>query len=267
MSGGLFDLTGKRAFITGGTKGIGRAIAEAFVDHGAIITLTSRAGEDAQAVAAAISQRAGRAVAHGVAASMADRQSLISAFDAAVSLMGQVDVLVCNAAAQPAGFGGASQADAEEYTRLLQWNVVNNAALMNHAAGPMKQRRDGVILATSSASGVRPIHTAIPYGVSKAGLNHFVRTLGGELAPYNVRVNAIAPGLTLTESVKAHAEKNPDMVKVMRARVPLRRMLDPREIAAGMVFLASEGGKAITGQTISMDGGEPGPGVGPGPED
>lgn len=267
MTAGLFDLSGKHAFITGGTKGIGRAIAEAFADHGATFALTGRDREVAEAAAAEINRRVGRQAAFGLAAELSDRAGLIGAYDTAVALMGRVDILVCNAAAHAKAFGGATASDPQEYARLLEWNVVNNAALMNHAAESMKQRRDGVILVTSSASGVRPINAALAYGVSKAGLNHFVRSLGGDLAPYNVRVNAIAPGLTLTEKLRERMTENADMVEVMRRRVPLRRMIDPREIAAGMVFLAGEGGRAITGQTIVMDGGEPGPGVGPAPDD
>lgn len=267
MSAGLFDLSGKHAFITGGTKGIGRAIAQAFADHGATFALTGRVREVAEAAAAEINRRVGREAALGLAAELSDCAGLISAFDTAVSVMGRVDILVCNAAAHAKVFGGATASDPKEYARLLEWNVVNNVALMNYAAQLMKPRRDGVILATSSVSGVRPINSALAYGVSKAGLNHFVRSLGGELAPYNIRVNAIAPGLTLTEKLMERMSESPDVIDEMRQRIPLRRMIDPREIAAGMVFLAGAGGRAITGQIIVMDGGEPGPGVGPGPED
>jgi len=266
MPSDLFDMTGKIAYITGGTKGIGRAIANAFVDHGASIVLTGRSGQDAELVAAEINERVGRDAAVGLAADLADRATLIASYDAAVRRFGRVDVLVCNAAAHAAVFGSAAASDAEEYSRLMEWNIVNNAALINHAAVAMKERRDGVILVTSSSSGIDPAYSVLPYGTSKAGLSFFVRGLAGELAPYNVRVNAIAPGLTLSDKLQERMRENPQFVDGLLGGVPLRRFIAPREIAAGMVFLASEGGKAITGKTIVMEAGEQGALVGPPPE-
>jgi NAD(P)-dependent dehydrogenase (short-subunit alcohol dehydrogenase family) len=147
----------------------------------------------------------------------------------------------------------------------MQANIVNNLGLMTHAAGAMKERRDGVILVTSSAGGVRPAYGVFPYGVAKAGLNFAVRNLGAELAPYNVRVNGVAPGLTRSWSLEQTMKEDPAVVERFKQGIPLRRIIQPEEIAAGMVFLASEGGKAMTGQMIVMDGGEPGPGVPPAP--
>lgn len=260
----LFDLTGRTAFVTGATKGIGRAIAEAFADHGATLILTSRHLNEAQTAASEINSRTGRKAATGMESDLLDLPGTLAAYDAGVELLGRVDILVCNAAATPSTFGGAADFTVEEYSRLMQGNVVNNIALMNHAATAMKQRRDGVILATSSAAGVRPAYGVFPYGVSKAALCHAVRSLGAELAPFNVRVNAIAPGLTRSWSMEQAMEHDPEMIETFKQGVPLRRIIEAEEIAAGMVFLATEGGKAIAGQTIAMDGGEPGPGVTPG---
>jgi len=263
MTSTLFDMTGKTAYITGGTKGIGRAIANAFVDHGAAIVLTGRSLEEAERVAADINAGVKREVAFGSAADLADRTKLIASYDSAVRKLGRIDVLVCNAAAHPSTFGPAATNAPEEYSRLMEWNVVNNAALINHAAVAMKERRDGVILVTSSSSGIDPAYSVLPYGTSKAGLSFFVRGLAGELASYNVRINAIAPGLTLSDKLQERIRDNPELVDGMLRQVPLRRFIAPQEIAAGMVFLASEGGKAITGKTIVMEAGEQGPGVGP----
>jgi len=243
MTESLFDLTGKFALITGATKGIGRAIAEAFVDHGATIAVTSRKA------------------AIGVAADLHDRATLIAAYDAALEHLGRIDVLVCNAATVPSNYGAADETPLEEYSSLMESNIVNNAALMLHASKAMKARRDGVIVAVSSTGGINPTYGAMPYGVSKAGLNFFVKGLGGELAPYNVRVNAVAPGLTrswsMEQSVKAHPEAMANFTK----RVPLGRIIEPKEIAAGVILLATEGGKAMTGQIISMGAGDRGYGA------
>lgn len=264
MSQALFDLTGKRAFITGATKGIGRAIAEAFADHGAVFALTSRHGAEAETAAREINNRVGRNAAIGIESDLLKLDKLLASYDEAVARLGQIDVLVSNAAATSSIFGSAPDFSVEEYMQLMQANVVNNVALMNHAAAAMKERRDGVILVTSSAGGVRPAYGVFPYSVSKAGLNHAVRCLAGELAPFNVRVNGVAPGLTRSWSLEESMKEDPEVIERFKQGIPLRRIIQPEEIAAGMVFLASEGGKAMTGQMIVMDGGEPGPGVRPG---
>jgi NAD(P)-dependent dehydrogenase (short-subunit alcohol dehydrogenase family) len=263
MVSSLFDLTGKTALITGSTKGIGREIAEAFVDHGAQIAVCSRKLADAQAAAAEINARVGRDAAFGLSADLMDRASLIAAHDAAVARMGRIDVLVCNAAQTPEDYCSMLDYPADGYSKLMEGNIVNNAALMSHAARPMKERKDGVILATSSGGGVHPSYSTVPYGASKAGLNFLVAGLAAELAPFNVRVNAIAPGLTRSWSMEQTMQHNPAAMDVFVSRVPMRRVIEGREIAAGMVFLASEGGKAITGETILMTAGTAGNGAPP----
>jgi len=263
MASSLFDLTGKTALITGSTKGIGREIAEAFVDHGAQVAVCGRKLADAEAAAAEINARVGRDAAFGLSADLMDRGSLFAAHDAAVARMGRIDVLVCNAAQTPTEFGSMLDYPAEGYITLMEGNIVNNAALMNHAARPMKERRDGVILVTSSGGGLHPAYATVPYGASKAGLNFIVAGLGAELAPFNVRVNAIAPGLTRSWSMEETMKHDPKAADMFLSRVPMRRIIEGREIAAGMVFLASEGGKAITGETIAMTAGTAGNGAPP----
>ena len=263
MARNLFDLSGKTAFVTGATKGIGRAIVEAYVDHGAVVALSSRKGGEAEAAAREINARAGREAAVGVEADLGNLDQMLAAYDAMAKRLGKIDILVCNAAETPDGFGSASDFPREKYLRLMELNIINNAMLMNHAAVAMKARRDGVILATSSAGGSRASYGIMPYGVSKAGLNHVVRSLGAELAPYNVRVNGVAPGLTMSYSLQQAIRETPEAIEAFKMGVPLGRIIDAEEIAAGMVFLASEGGKAMTGQVILMDGGEPGSGTPP----
>jgi NAD(P)-dependent dehydrogenase (short-subunit alcohol dehydrogenase family) len=256
----LFDLTGKRALITGATKGIGRAIAEAFVDHGATVAITSRDAGDAADAARAIDARAGRKAAIGVGCDLDDLNATLAAFDEALDRLGAMDVLICNAAATPSRYGAAADLPIDEYEHLLQTNIVHNLALMNRAATHMKERGEGVILVTSSGAGMRPAYGMLPYGVAKAGLNHAVRSLGAELAPFNIRVNAIAPGMTRSWSLEEEMKRNPEVIERYARSIPLGRIIEPEEIAAGMVFLASTGGRSITGQVIVIDGGEPGVG-------
>jgi NAD(P)-dependent dehydrogenase (short-subunit alcohol dehydrogenase family) len=261
VSTSLFDLTGRNALITGATKGIGRAIAEAFADHGACVALTSRHLEEARAAADEINQRVGREAAIGLRSDLYELETCLAAFDAAEAHFGRIDILVSNAAAVPVRFGPSTEFPIDEYQGLMLANIVNNVHFMNHAARPMKERRDGVILATSSASGSRPSNGVFPYGVSKGGLNHAIRCLAAELAQFNVRVNAIAPGFTRSDGVKEAIRHDPSVVERFTEGVPLRRIIEPEEIAAGMVMLASAGGRAMTGQIVLMDGGEPAPGI------
>lgn len=263
MTSTLFDLSGKTAYITGATKGIGRAIAQAFVDCGATIVISSRTANDVDEAAAAINAAAGRQAAFGITADLADIPQSLLAYDRAAELLGQVDTLVCNAAALPQTFGPLQATDPAEFARLVNVNIVHNAALMNHAGAAMKARGDGVILVTTSASGVRPSYGVLPYGVSKAGLGFLVRSLASEFAPFNVRVNAVSPGLTRSDAMTQRTAEDPDYIDRLIADIPLQRVVEPEEIAAGMVFLATTGGRSITGQVISIDGGEPGPGVPP----
>jgi NAD(P)-dependent dehydrogenase (short-subunit alcohol dehydrogenase family) len=260
MPPSLFDLTGKRTFITGATKGIGRAIAEAFVDHGATVAITSRASSEAADAAGAINAGARRDAAIGIGCDLDDVQSALTAFDEALERLGAMDVLICNAAATPSRYGSAADFAIEEYERLLRTNIVNNMALMNRAAAHMKERGEGVILVTSSGAGLRPNYGILPYGVAKAGLNYAVRALGAELAPFNVRVNGIAPGMTRSWSLEQESKRNPGVIDTYARNIPLGRVIEPEEIAAGMVFLASAGARNMTGQIIAIDGGEPGGG-------
>ena len=261
MTARLFDLSGRKAFITGATKGIGRAVADAFADHGATFVLTSRSQAEAEEVALTIDQRVGRGAAFGMAADLADLARTIEAYDEAVKLLGQIDILVCNAAALPNAFAAADKIDLREYERMVSVNIVNNAGLINHAAAAMKERRDGDLLVTTSSTGVWPAFGVMPYGVSKAGLNFLVEALGAELAPYNVRVNAVAPGLTRTAAMEERSRLDPEFMQTLTKSIPLRRVVEPEAIAAGMVFLASSGGRSMTGQILSIDGGRPGLGA------
>lgn len=257
MAQNLFDLSGKFAFITGSTKGIGRSIAEAFVDHGATVAVTGRNAADAEAAAAEINARAGRDAAFGVAYEVGNLDSSIAAYDAAVARTGRMDIVVLNAAALPESYGPAADISIDEFRQLVNANIVNNTGVINHAAKAMKERRDGVILVTSSAGGLRPSFGVFPYAVSKAGLCFVVRSLAPELAAYNVRLNAVAPGLTMSYSLAETMKHNPDLIEGFKSTIPLQRITQPEEVAAGMIFLASTAGRSITGQTIAIDGGEP----------
>lgn len=256
----LFDLSGRTALVTGATKGIGRAVAEAFVDHGARVAITSRHRDEAEAAAAELDQRAGRPVAIGLAGDLADLPATLAAYDLAADRLGGIQILVCNASGLPSRFGRSDEAPPGELARLLEVNVANNAALMHHAAHAMRAMGEGTIIATTSAGGLRPSPGVMPYGVSKAALSFLVRCLAVEYAADNIRINAVAPGLTRSHSSELHATHDPDGYAAFLRQIPRGRVIEAEEIAACMVFLAGVGGRSITGTTIVIDGGEPVPG-------
>jgi hypothetical protein len=248
----LFDLTGKVAVITGSSRGIGRAIAEAMVEQGARVVISSRKAVACEETAAALNRtRAGAAIA--APANISSKEDLQRLIDEAGRAFGRVDVLVCNAASNPyyGPMGGISD---EQFRKILENNVLANHWLIQMVAPQMLERRDGSIIIVSSIGGMRGSGVIGAYNVSKAADFQLARNLAVEYGPSNVRVNCIAPGLVKTDFARALWE-NPDLLKVATAGTPLQRIGLPEEIAGAAVFLASRAGSFVTGQEIVVDGG------------
>ncbi len=249
----LFDLTGKVAIVTGSTKGIGKASAEALAEHGAKVAISSRNQGDCDTVAAEINATFGDGTAIGVAAGLSSKDALQALVDATRAAFGQIDVLVCNAASNPY-YGPMGGIEDAQLRKVLDNNVVANHWLIQMVAPEMVARGDGSIILVSSIAGIRGTPAIGAYGISKAADMALARNLAHEFGPYGVRVNAIAPGLVQTDFARALWE-DPERAKETNARVPLRRIGQPDEIAGAVVYLASRASAFMTGHAMVIDGG------------
>jgi len=249
----LFDLAGKVAIITGSSRGIGRAIAEAYVAAGARVVISSRKQDACQAVAAAINNQYGPDRALARAANISDKASMEALVAETRNQLGKVDVLVCNAASNPY-YGPMSGISDEQFRKIFENNVLANHWLATMVAPEMVERRDGVIIIVSSIGGLIGSDVIGAYNISKAADLQLVRNLAVELGAHNVRVNAIAPGVIRTDFARALWE-DPEAEAELRRTTPLARIGEPEDIAGVAVFLASRAGAFVSGQTIVADGG------------
>ena len=248
----LFDLTGKVAIITGSSRGIGRAIAEAMAAQGAKVVISSRKAEACQEVADAINaDHPGAAIV--VPASISSKDALQELVDETRKQFGRIDILVCNAASNPyyGPMGGISD---DQFRKILDNNVIANHWLIQMVAPEMLERGEGSIIIVSSIGGLTSSATIGAYNISKAADFQLARNLAAEFGPSGVRVNCIAPGLVRTDFAKALWE-NPDTLKVVTRHTPMRRIGEPHEIAGAVAYLGSDSSTFMPGQTIVIDGG------------
>ncbi len=249
----LFDLSGKVAIVTGSSRGIGRAIVERLAEHGAKVVVSSRNVGPCEEVAAAINTAHDEKRAIAVAANISSKDDLKRLVDESRAAFGKIDILVCNAAANPY-YGPLAGISDHQLRKTLENNVIANHWLIGFVAPEMKERRDGAIVIVSSIGSSRGSAIIGAYNISKAADFSLARNLAVELGPYNVRINCIAPGLIKTDFAKALWD-NPKTLKESNARTPLGRIGEPDEIAGAAVFLASRAGAYMTGQSIVIDGG------------
>ncbi|KRB85087.1 short-chain dehydrogenase [Sphingomonas sp. Root710] len=249
----LFDLTGKVAIITGSSRGIGRAIAEAFAAAGARVVISSRKQPACEDVAAAINAEHGAGRAIAIAASLSDKASLEALVAETRRQFGRIDILVCNAASNP-HYGPAMTISDEQFRKVFENNVLSNHWLVTMVAPEMMERRDGAIIIVSSIGGLIGSDIIGAYNISKAADFQLVRNLAVEFGPHNIRINAIAPGVTRTDFARALWE-DPAKEEAVKRATPLRRIGEPDDIAGTALLLASRGGAFITGQAIVIDGG------------
>jgi NAD(P)-dependent dehydrogenase (short-subunit alcohol dehydrogenase family) len=247
----LFDLTGKVAVVTGSTKGIGLAIAQRMAEHGAKVVISSRKGDVCEAVASAIRDQGGDAIA--IPCHVAHKEQLQALVDGTIAHWGGIDILVGNAGVNPY-FGPAAGMPDEAYERVMGANVRSNFWLCNMVAPHMAGRGGGAIIIISSIGGLRGSPKLGVYAISKAADMQLVRNVAVEWGPKNVRANCIAPGLVRTDFARALWE-DPVNYKKRTRDTPLQRIGEPDEIAGAAVFLASAAGSFTTGQTIVIDGG------------
>ena len=249
----LFDLSGKVAVITGSSRGIGRAIAEQMAVQGARVVISSRKQDACDEVAAGINAQHGAGTATAIAASISSKPALQDLVDRTRAEVGEIDIVVCNAASNP-HYGSMSTISDEAFRKVLDNNVLSNHWLIQMVLPGMVERKDGAIIVVSSIGGLRGSESIGTYCISKAADMQLVRNLAVEVGQHNVRANCIAPGLIKTDMARALWE-NPANMERYNTSHPMRRIGEPIELAGAAVFLASQAGSYVNGQTIVVDGG------------
>ena len=247
----LFDLDGKRAVVTGSSRGIGRAIAERLAEAGARVVVSSRKQEKCEEVVQAIGARGGQATA--VACNIGRKEELQRLVAEARNTYGGIDVLVCNAAVNP-HYGPSQEIPDDAFDKVMESNIRSNHWLCQMVIPEMAERHDGVVIIVSSVAGLMGSTVLGAYAISKAADMQLARNLAVEWGSKNVRINCIAPGLIRTDFARALWE-NPEIHARAVAGTPLRRIGEPDDIAGAAVMLASRAGRFVTGQTIVIDGG------------
>ncbi|MDP1556686.1 MAG: SDR family oxidoreductase [Hyphomonas sp.] len=249
----LFDLKGKSAIITGSSRGIGRAIAEAMADQGARVVISSRKPGPCQEVADDINKKHGDGTAIAIPANISSKEDLQAMVDETNKSFGRIDIVVCNAASNPY-YGPMAGISDDAFTKILQNNIISNHWLIQMVAPQMRERKDGAIIIVSSIGGLRASPVIGAYNISKAADFQLARNLAAEFGADNIRVNCIAPGLIKTDFAKALWD-NPETLKRALTGTPLKRIGEPEEIAGAAVYLASKAGAYMTGQMLVVDGG------------
>ncbi|NKJ01240.1 SDR family oxidoreductase [Novosphingobium sp. SG707] len=241
----MFDLTGKVAIVTGSTRGIGRAIAQAMMDAGARVVISSEDEADTARAAAEMG-------ALGIACDVADDAALGALVDGTVAALGGIDIVVCNAGitGRPGPF---SSVDMEDYARVMAINLRSQVVLCN-LAFPHLRARSGNAVLIASLSGLRGNGAINAYALAKAGVAQLARNLAVEWGPHGGRANAISPGFIATE-LSAPLLANEAFMTRRMGMTPLRRPGKPEEVAGAAVFLSSAAGGFVTGHNLVVDGG------------
>jgi NAD(P)-dependent dehydrogenase (short-subunit alcohol dehydrogenase family) len=247
----LFDLTGKVAIVTGSTKGIGKAIAQALAAHGARVVVSSRKADAVEAVTKEIRSAGGTAI--GLPCNVGRKEELADLVDRTRQEWGRIDVVVGNAAVNPF-YGSNLDIPDSAFEKIMASNVFSNVQLAGMVIPEWKERRDGSFIIVSSIGGLRGSTVIGAYCLSKAADMQLARNLAAEFGPWNIRVNCIAPGLVKTDFARALWE-DPKRSEQRIAETPLRRLGEPEDLAGAAVYLASRAGAWTTGQTIVVDGG------------
>ncbi|MBW2090754.1 MAG: SDR family oxidoreductase [Deltaproteobacteria bacterium] len=247
-------LEGKVAIITGAASGIGKAAAFLFAREGARLALADISEEALKAIADKITQEAGQAIMKKTDVSKEDEVKAL--IDLTLETYGQVDIL-CNNAGIVGGAPSLEEESGEDWRRVMSVNVMGAVFATKHVARHMRERRSGAIVNTSSVAGIRAGAGTNAYSASKAALINFTQTAACDLGGFNVRVNAVCPGLIETGMTKAVFDYARETGKESKLgyRCELRRYGRPEEVAAAILFLASEEASYITGQALPVDGG------------
>jgi len=253
-------LKGKVALVAAASRGLGRAIAEALAEEGARLGICARGGEDLERARREIADRTG-AELYAVAGDVSTREGIAHVTGEILARFGRVDILVGNAGGPPSGLFGAH--DWEAWQRAVDLTLRSAVELTRAVLPGMRERRWGRVIHVTSLTVRQPIDGLMLSTSIRAAVTGFARTLANEVAAEGVTVNTILPGFMNTERIvelnEATAAREGVPVTTVERRtieqIPIRRIGEPRELAALAAFLASERASYITGQSIAVDGG------------
>ena len=244
-----FDLTGKVAVVTGGSRGLGRSMVAGLAEAGADVLVSSRKLDACEAVAAEVAEQTGRRlVAHACHVAKWDECDALA--DAAYEAFGRVDVLVNNAGMSPL-YDSVTDITEDLWDKTLGVNLKGPFRLSALIGSRMAEAGGGSIINVSSTGAVRPYGGIIPYSAAKAGLHAMTMAFADALGP-SVRVNCIMPGAFLTDVTEWWGD---DMKAAAAASLPLKRIGDPDEIVGATLWLASAASSYVTGAVIPVTGG------------
>lgn len=247
-----FDLTGKVAIVTGGSRGIGAAIAVALAQHGAKVTVSSRKLDACEALADTIRRGGGEAIA--IACHGGDPEQIEQLVDQTCTHFGGLDILINNSASNP-WFGPLLELETAAYDKTVDVNLRGTLFASIAAAKRMRQAGRGSIINIGSVNAEKPVIGQGIYSITKGAIATMTRAMAKELGPAGIRVNAIEPGITKTDALRDLFGESEDLPEEMRLSVPLRRHAMPEEMAGAAVFLASDAASYVTGASIRVDGG------------
>jgi len=242
-------LKDKVAIITGGSRGIGYATADKFLQEGATVILTASSQESADRAVASLREKHPDAIVAGISPDLSSLEDVRRVFFETTSKYGCVDILVNNAGvSESTPFMNYTE---DTFDKVMDLNVKGVFNATRAASECMVARGKGVILSTSSMVSISGQPSGFAYPASKFAVNGLTVSLARELGPKGIRVNAVAPGIIETDMMKAVPK---DVIDPMIARIPLRRLGQPEDIANAFVFLASDEASYITGVVLSVDG-------------
>lgn len=242
-------LNNKVAIVTGGSRGIGYATVERFLQEGAVVILTASSPATAENAAKKLKEQYPDAEITGISPDLTNLDAVKSAFNEVVSKYGRLDILVNNAGvSERTPFLNYTE---ETFDKVMDLNVKGVFTASQVAANIMAEQGHGVILNTSSMVSIYGQAAGLAYPASKFAVNGMTLSLARELGPKGIRVNAVAPGITETDMMKAVPK---EIIDPMIQQIPLRRLGQPEDIANAFVFLASDEASYITGVVLSVDG-------------